>query len=123
MTVGVSVLGALDNPVEKTRIGVDWGTGTVFVDGTQQGNPFVRAGPLLGPTANVSLHVYVDHAFVTAIFNERVAFTVMVTPSSAANSVVESFASCAGRSPCEGAAVDMTAWPLKSANNMNAQPL
>ena len=123
LTAGVSVLGSLNNPGERTRIGVDWGTKTVFVDGTQQGNPFVRAGPLLGSSANVSLHVYVDHAFVTAIFNDQVAFTVFVTPTSGAQGVVESFSTCSGTSPCNEVRVDMTVWPLQSANNLDVRPI
>lgn len=120
-TAGVSVLASLDNPIEKTRVGVDWSTETVFVDGTRQGNPAVRAGPLLGSKTNVSVHVYVDHAYVTAIFNEQVALTVLVTPTSAAQGVVESFTSCFA-APCDSMSVVM-AWPLRSANNVDVRPL
>ena len=82
-------------------------------------NAFVRAAPLLGSATNVSLHCYVDHSYVTAIFNDQVAFTVVVEPSSAAQALVEAWNEGAA-----GAAVaELTAWPLKPANNLDVQPI
>ena len=50
----------------------------------------MRAAPLLGSSSNVSIHAYVDHSYVTAIFNSQVAPTAVVAPSSAAASRVKS---------------------------------
>ena len=116
--IGIDVL-ARAGSSEKTRLGVDLRTATFFVDGTAQRNAFVRAAPLLGSATNVSLHCYVDHSYVTAIFNDQVAFTVVVEPSSAAQALVEAWNEGAA-----GAAVaELTAWPLKPANNLDVQPI
>ena len=67
-SIGVSVLGR-SGSMECTRIGIDMTTQTFFVDATKQGNAFVSAAPILGSSTNATLHIYVDHSYVTAIFN------------------------------------------------------
>ena len=116
---GVHVLAAGS---EATYIGVDIATVTVFVDGTRQGNEWIRAAPLLGSNTRVSMHAYVDHAYVTVIFNQQVALTTVVEPSSVAQGGVSLWQS-------EGCAVGRVnadtfeAFPLKDANNLDVKPL
>jgi hypothetical protein len=117
--IGIDVLARVGSS-EKTRIGVDLRTSTFFVDGTAQRNAFVRAAPLLGSATNVTLHCYVDHSYVTVIFNGQVAFTVVVEPSSAAQTLVEGWSEGA---PVDAKVAELTAWPLKSANNADLQPV
>lgn len=117
---GVSVLGCAHR-AERTRIGVNLRSSTVFVDGTTQGNLFLRAGPLLGSTTNISLHAYVDGGFVTAIFNEQVAITTVVAPTKGCQEgTVGSWSSDPRRT---SPSAKMAAWTLRQANNANVQPL
>merc|ERR1712224_426094 len=84
---GLGILG-IAGPDEETRVGVDLRSGLVFVDGSKQGacaawgSPVgcaagLRAGPLLGSARELTVHCYVDHSFVSCIFNNMTAITAV----------------------------------------------
>lgn len=107
---GVSILG---DGVNATTVTLAPDLGLVMVDGTAQGNPYVRAGPLPPPTPSgeFAIHLYADHSIIELIVNNVTALVVYVAPSPSAGRV-----QLVGMpAKADGAKLDV--WTLKSANN------
>ena len=105
---GVSVLSGSGG---KTNLVVDQTRDYVLIDGTAQGNPKPRAGPILGGADKVWMHAFVDGNTIEVIFNNQTAITTQVYPK-AEGGGVEIFGTG------KGVTVELNAWALEQANNL-----
>eukprot|EP00930_Biecheleria_cincta_P099284 TRINITY_DN90919_c0_g1_i1.p1 TRINITY_DN90919_c0_g1~~TRINITY_DN90919_c0_g1_i1.p1 ORF type:complete len:560 (-),score=74.14 TRINITY_DN90919_c0_g1_i1:215-1810(-) len=115
---GLSVLGG-GSLGGSTQIALSPSTGLVLVNGTSQGNPQVRAGPL--PPASPegwNIHAVIDHCILEVIVNNVTALVVYVAPSPDSGHV-ELFSGDA-----QSSSVDkLDVWTLKSAKHGHVMPI